>query len=261
VFEQRLISGLAERLREYSGREPVQTVADRDEMLIERDEQHLEHYFRVGREAIELVAEALALAGRNRVETALDLPCGYGRVLRHLVSFLAEAHVVGCDIDEACLEFCGQTFGVDTVRCADDFGAMSFDAGYDLIWCGSLLTHLPERSFRSLLALLARSLSERGVAVATLHGRYSPEVQASRFKYLPDADFEIAERGFRERGFGFAPYPGQERFGIALARPSFVLAAVEALEGIRILGYRERAWDDHQDVVVFGKPPIRLEES
>ena len=34
----------------------------------------------------------------------------------------------------------------------------------------------------------------------------------------------------------------------------------EPLDGVRILGYRERAWDDHQDVLVFGKPPILPEE-
>jgi hypothetical protein len=31
---------------------------------------------------------------------------------------------------------------------------------------------------------------------------------------------------------------------------------VEALPGVRILGYRERAWDDHHDVLVFGKPGV-----
>ena len=53
-----MISDLAERLREFGEREPYDRVADDDAMLIARDDRHHEHYLRVGREAIGLIAEA-----------------------------------------------------------------------------------------------------------------------------------------------------------------------------------------------------------
>jgi hypothetical protein len=41
-----------------------------------------------------------------------------------------------------------------------------------------------------------------------------------------------------------------------VAYPHWTLKLVEADYGIRVLGYAERAWDDHHDVLVIGKPAI-----
>jgi hypothetical protein len=42
----------------------------------------------------------------------------------------------------------------------------------------------------------------------------------------------------------------------AMCRPHWTLRSAEEDYGIRILGYIERGWDDHHDVLVIGKPGI-----
>ena len=73
---------------------------------------------------------------------------------------------------------------------------------------------------------------------------------------------ELLKSRYLKTGFGFVEYRGEMRqrldrygeYGVALIRPSWVIACVETDPRIRLLGYFERAWDDHQDVLVFGRP-------
>ncbi len=136
---------------------------------------------------------------------------------------------------------------------------VQFSDQFDLIWCGSLLTHLPEEKFRDALRLFSRSLAPGGIAVVTTHGRYSPWF--GRENYLPGPRFVVAERSFYRRGFGYIDYseepgPGTGNYGITLSAPSYVVDALEEDLSIRIVSFTERGWNDHQDVVVFTKKPI-----
>ena len=90
-------------------------------------------------------------------------------------------------------------------------------------------------------------------------------MQANGVKYLPDSRYRPARLAAGLRGFGFANYKPdllthlfakQRRYGIALTRPSWTLRAVGHLGDVQILGYREMAWDGHQDVIVFGRPGV-----
>jgi hypothetical protein len=61
----------------------------------------------------------------------------------------------------------------------------------------------------------------------------------------------------------FAPYGPSEgpfgtspEYGVSVASPSWMLRQLEGDPSIRVLSYRERDWDDHQDVVVFGRPGV-----
>ena len=51
--------------------------------------------------------------------------------------------------------------------------------------------------------------------------------------------------------YGFAK---QVRYGVTLVKPDWLMRRLQAMPAIRILGYKEGAWDRHQDVVIFGKP-------
>ena len=74
----------------------------------------------------------------------------------------------------------------------------------------------------------------------------------------------IAEATVAATGFGFVDYDHairskfdrQARYGIALSRPHWVLKLAEQDEQVRVLGFTERGWDNHQDVLVIGKPAI-----
>ena len=52
-------------------------------------------------------------------------------------------------------------------------------------------------------------------------------------------------------GFAFAETErrGDLSYGFSFTRPFWVIGAAETLPGMRILGYQEAAWGDHQDVL------------
>ena len=98
----------------------------------------------------------------------------------------------------------------------------------------------------------------------TLQGRHSEFIQRNKWKYIEDKLFAVAERQVRRKGFGFVDYQGSFRarfanrtpYGIALTRPSWIVRHIETNPKVRLLGYAERAWDNHQDVLVFGRPAV-----
>ena len=47
-------------------------------------------------------------------------------------------------------------------------------------------------------------------------------------------------------------------YDVALTNPGWLMQGLADMDDIRILHFSERAWDDHQDVVVFGKPAVNV---
>jgi SAM-dependent methyltransferase len=149
----------------------------------------------------------------------------------------------------------------------EDLRKLTFETDFDLVFCGSLLTHLPHDGAQAALAAVARALSPTGLALVTFQGRHAEHIQRHKWKYLEDALFAVAERQVRKNGFGFIDYRGdfrsrfsaQARYGVALVRPSWAVHQIETNPELRLLSYAERAWGDHQDVLVFGRPGVDAE--
>ena len=245
----------------------VEGILDKnDKENTESSQWHLDHYFDVGIDALRIVVEALI---KNKLEPPrkiLDFPSGSGRVTRHLKAFFPEASIVACDLYQEHVAFCESALGVKGVISKARLSDVKFDEKFDLIFCGSLLTHLPESKFVEALDLMERSLSDRGIAIATLQGRHSLFVQGEKWKYIEDELFDVAKKEFEKHGFGYVDYAysfkskfdQQENYGVTLCAPNWILKDLEARPSVRILGYFEREWDDHQDVVVFGRPKVNV---
>ena len=224
------------------------------------------HYYSVGADAMRLIINALLANSRQPPQSILDFPSGSGRVTRHLRAFFPGARIVASDLYDDHLDFCRDAFQVDSLLSQVNLSEIDFGERFDLIFCGSLLTHLPKASFSDTVNLLGRSLSESGIAIITLHGRFSDHVQASNSNfYLPDQDYAVAAKSVRRTGFGYVDYPHEflkelfnmdEGYGIALVRPHWVLRQLESRTELRLLGYVERGWDNHQDVWIFGRPGV-----
>ena len=75
------------------------------------------------------------------------------------------------DIDHDGVDFCAATFGATPVYGREDPADVEIDAPYELIWCGSLFTHLPPERWEGFLALFERALAPGGLLVFTTHGR------------------------------------------------------------------------------------------
>ena len=206
------------------------------------------HYARVGRSAIAAIEQALADAGRGfgDVRSCLDMPCGYGRVLRLLVQEIASERITACDINRQAIRFCATQFGVTPLRSTPSLEHMRLGS-HDLIWCGSLVTHLDEERVGQLLRCFAAATAPGGVTIVTIHAE-PPAAGA-----FADRRDEIA-RALREAGHCHIPYEGALfDYGHAWHTPEHIARAFAAASGdrVRLVSHQPRGWDEHQDVLAF----------
>ena len=224
------------------------------EEISPRDVMHRldpDRYFIVGRQALDTVLRFMRVASIENPGSILDLPCGHGRVLRFLREQFPDASITACDLDVDAVDFCADTFGARPVYSTADLADVSLQGEYDVIWCGSLVTHLHADQWRVLLRLLADHLRESGLLVFTTHGRF----HAGRLRSgqttmgLSEWAAKTVVADYERSGFGFHSYPGQEAYGISLSSAPWVCAQVLATPRLRIAAYQERGWSDHQDAV------------
>jgi len=213
-----------------------------------------EHYFSVGRSALACIEAALAAAGsgHDQIRRVLDLPCGHGRVLRWLKRSFPAATLTACDLNFPGVDFCASALGAEPVYSVPDPKALVLPDGYDLIWCGSLLTHLDPEGWAGFLRRFESSLAVGGVAVISTHGERTREwIVSGHYRYgLPDARcFKLLFEHLLT-GFGYQDYPGSEAYGISLSSERWVRTVIErAMPASRVVSYQHAAWDGHHDVV------------
>ncbi len=208
------------------------------------------HYFNVGLSALRCVEEAVESAQLQTLEHALDLPCGHGRVLRFLAQRFPQAKFTASDLDRDGVDFCARTFGAAPVYSQTDLDALAFEARFDLIWCGSLITHLDAPQTRALLRLFARHLRPGGLMVFTAHGDFvARRLPGDDFDYmLTTAQVRSLSDSYTRTGFGYTDYAEQHGYGVSLTSPVWIREETRAIGGLREVYFRERAWDAHHDV-------------
>jgi SAM-dependent methyltransferase len=214
-----------------------------------------DHYFHVGQSAFRCIKAALLAADKISLKNILDLPCGHGQVLRVLRAAFPDAAITACDLDPDAVDFCAQAFGAAAVYSADDPAEIPIRDRFDLIWCGSLLTHLNQCRWPGFLSFFNACLSPGGLLVFTVNGREAVEgLRSGRFAYSL-SDPQAILRDFDRGGFGYQDYPAHTRrnFGIALSSPAWVLQEIIKQPGLRVLNYTEKGWDNHQDVIACAK--------
>lgn len=218
----------------------IRTISPHEQMF--RDEAH---YWAAGRSALEWIDRSLQTADKpcHEVKRILDLPCGHGRVLRYLKAAFPWAEITACDLLKDGVDFCADAFGAQPVYSDEDPTKIHLarDA-FDLVWVGSLLTHLDADLWPAFLTLFRSSLRPGGVLVFTTHGR-NKYAQFTKRKILPSVIYK-----YERTGFGYADMPGTARYGISLSSAAWVFKQVERLDGMRLALFSERAWDKNQDV-------------
>lgn len=76
-----------------------------DPHISPNDSMNNQWYLQIGRSAVEIIMAARLASNIRDVGRVLDLPCGHGRVLRHLVKLFANAEFDACDLDVDGVEF------------------------------------------------------------------------------------------------------------------------------------------------------------
>lgn len=213
-----------------------------------------QHYHTVGNSAIKIILNGLALSWTARVSRVLDLPCGHGRVGRHLRAAFPDAELFFCDIDRSGADFCAETFDGKPIYSEPDLTRVCLPSGLDLIWIGSLFTHVDGDRATAWLRYLCGHLAEHGLLVATFHGLFFPELVKTR-KLLGGADWDKITQEFEATGYGYARYANPEMgdYGISLSKASKIMDIATSIPKTRVASYTERGWAGNHDVLILTK--------
>jgi SAM-dependent methyltransferase len=219
-------------------------------------------YFKAGESALRNIRLAMLAGQVQKVDRILDFACGGGRVLRILKAAFPEAHLTACDVQPDAVEFCVNTFGATGVVSSHDPDGVELEGNYDLIWCGSLLTHVDADRWVKFVKLFESALVPGGVAVFTTYGRFIAEQRLRTRDHPLDLNEEQVEgvlRDYDREGFGFrAGFCPELNFGDSVATREWVCAHLEQAPALQLLLYVEGGWGVYrngwsQDVIACAK--------
>jgi len=211
-------------------------------------------YFEVGASALAAIERSLATTDRDPPSTILDFACGHGRVMRFLRAAWPDALITASDVDRGATDFCARQFGATPVYSREEMGDLRVGGPFELIWSGSLLSHLDAPRWPEVLGFFRRHLADDGVLVFSTHGDLSaaildghecrPPVPA---RYGLEATAAALVERYRRQGFAFAPSPTPS-FGLSVASRAWVEEQA-ASTGLRVTRFEPAAWGNHHDVV------------
>lgn len=225
------------------------------------------HYYYVGRSNLLTLYNVLNIrksfpGGDAPVRDIFDFGCGHGRVNRWLRAAFPAARLHVTDYDQSGVSFCMQSFGA-----LDTEGEIP-PQKFDLIWLGSVFTHLPEFIVEDLLEKLTAGLRPNGVLVFTSQGRFAVE-RMHNFDWENDprgwmhygltrGDFEAVVDRYRETGYGYIDYRNQTNYGVCIVRPDWYASRVLRSNAFTQLLFLEKGCDNHQDVSAFMRADITV---
>jgi SAM-dependent methyltransferase len=217
-------------------------------------------YIKCGLSAIDNIERAIAAAGNIPIKSVLDFASGYGRVLRHLVARFPGAEFTASELESDAVSFCQSNFGVNGVVSVKNLKEFSIGRTFDLIWCGSLVTHLDPEGTVDLLDFFLRHANPGGLIVFSSHGRFVLDQLVKQWKEVIDTGSDAHPYGlyredldkivspFGKSGYGYANYWGQDRYGISVCSLDWIQRTLNSLGHSRLVYFCERTWDDHHDV-------------
>jgi SAM-dependent methyltransferase len=247
---------LAEMWASYKSRAVDHTFHPDDHMMAHHARDFgsgVEPYLRVGESGARVVFSALANAKTEKVGRVLDFGCGHGRVARHLRAMFPDAELNFADVDPTCVEFCSGQFNGRGVVTGPDFGLLELPRGMDVIFVGSVFTHIDHERMKVLFDRLFESLASGGALIATFRGPRAAVV--TKGNPLQAKAYAPLLEMYAERGVAYQSYNRPELGDWGISQ-----LTVEAIVGLgtrhgeaRLIGYSECGWANSQDVAVWSK--------
>ncbi|HEX8267685.1 MAG TPA: class I SAM-dependent methyltransferase [Pyrinomonadaceae bacterium] len=238
-----------EKILDFTSLNVIRTISPNDRMFKDNRENH---YFSVGASALRIIVFAMTAANKCGFRSILDMPSGHGRVLRYIAARYPHSRITACDIDKDAIDFCEKMFGVNGIYSKKNIADVNINEKFDLIWCGSLLTHLERNYWNQLLEFFSRHLDEDGILIFTTHGRSTVKRLYHRQQtyHLEELQIKDILEQYRGKGFGYVNYKSRSEYGISISSPSWVISEIERHLHFRIMSFIEMGWDNHQDVAI-----------
>lgn len=214
-------------------------------------------YHAVGVSAMQIIGTALQSGPSYDVSRILDFGCGHGRVARHLRAFFPNAELFFADIDETGAQFCAKQFKGTDIKSGEDFATLDLPKEMDLIWLGSVFTHLDYGRMIALFDLMASSLRPRGTLIATFRGSFlyremkaeSDPGQARKWRSLLDQ--------YEAGGIGYLAYNSENPlWGLSLLSIESLIGMGRRHPSLRLVLYSEVGWAAVHDVAAWARAPI-----
>ena len=212
-------------------------------------------YFAIGRECFKSIENIVEAGGKSfgTVRSFLDFACGYGRVTRYLIEEIQPGRIWVSDIYTGAVDFQVKQFGVNGFYSETEPARLAFPGKFEVIYVGSLFSHLPATRFREWLSTLYSVLDEDGILIFSTHGD-SVRPQAMR----------MDSSGFAFSGNSESGSLSPEEYGSTYVSGSWVsrLAKQIGIANIQLLGRELRGFQDIYVVTKeYGPPLVNLSRS
>ena len=226
----------------------VDIVSPDDEMYLVSmprvtEEEALSWYFKSGIMSLQSI-EKILLAGEKpfpSINSFLDFGCGYGRVTRFLIQEMDADKIWVGDIYKEAVDFQKKYFNVNGFCSHTEPSKVEFPRRFEVIYAGSLFSHLPRDRFEEWLVALYNVLEEDGILIFSTHGEVvcpsEIEIDPSGFTYFKDS--ESSSLTTEEYGLTYVTRDWAERLAGRL--------------GINNLYFLEKELCEHQDIYVATK--------
>lgn len=204
-------------------------------------ESTLRHY-----EAYRQVVEG-ALGGFANLGTVLDFASGWGRLTRVLEQKLERRQIFVGDIYHDAVAWQEKTFGVTGVYSAPDPDGFEHSGGHDLVFVGSMFSHLPDGLFQRWLAKLHGFLGPKGVLAFSVHDQ----------AILP-AGHAMDPSGLTYLRFSESGSLDLEIYGMSYVTEAYVAAAIQAVSPGASWRRFPKGLYENQDLYVVGAPGVDI---
>jgi SAM-dependent methyltransferase len=214
-------------------------------------------YTGIGRRGLHEIASALIQSPETSYSSILDFPSGWGRVARWIRAAFPESDLSFSDIIPGAADFCAERFKGTAYSSQPDFSRVDLGRTFDVIWVGSLVTHLKESSAKAFFTFATRHLSENGVLIVTLHGRKAVangRLQRQLTAFRREEDMEQAAQEFERGNYSYGAHVHMDDYGHSFTPLQWVANNIP--ERTVIYGYKEKGWNNHQDVLILRKSDI-----
>jgi SAM-dependent methyltransferase len=183
--------------------------------------------------------------GYDQLNTVLDFASGYGRLTRALVQKLPAERIHVADIYGQAITWQVEAFGVRGVVSVPDPARFDHHGRHDIVFVGSLFSHLPNGLFHRWLARLYELVAPGGVLAFSVHDE----------TYLPDGEAMDGGglRFFRTSESGSLD---PDIYGMSYVTEAFVGEAISRLSPAGGPSWRRfhKGLYENQDLYVVGGP-------
>lgn len=211
-------------------------------------------YLRVGRTAINSIT---AVCAHRQFARILDFGCGYGRVARHFRAVFPASKLTVADRIPEAVDFCASRFNAAPIYCDDDPTQLSIRDSFDLIWVGSVFTHIDHPRWYAFLSLFDRLLRQGGLLVFSVAGPFGYRLMmGGDARGLSTAQIARVSQAYELSGFAHVEYlesirkpSDPEGWGRAFVIPERIVALLDSFKYLHKVAYIERGYGGRQDVV------------